>query len=328
MPTLRALILALIAVAPAAVAQPPARTPDALRTGEHQVVLNEVRFWYRVAGGERSSAPPLVFLHGGPGYSSHSFSVLEGPRLEGALRVVYYDQRGAGRSERPWTGHYQLDTLVEDVEALRRTLGVPQIAVMGHSFGGLLALEYAARYPEHVSRLVLVGAFSDGPATCTVHRDRLAAARPDAYARLLADTAWQHAPNRSDCDYELRALTQAEFEQYNTQGIFPDSALGKRQASIDSASGLRNTGEMGRSLVRNGLFTSRFSRGARLTMPTLVIAGARDYAIGVGPQRVLAASLPNARLLEYPGAGHFVYLDEPDRFTRDVLAFLGEPVPR
>ncbi len=72
--------------------------------------------------------------------------------------MVYYDQRGSGRSERPWSGGYSLERLVEDVEALRRELGAPSVALIGHSFGGTLALEYAAKYPERGSRMVLVGA--------------------------------------------------------------------------------------------------------------------------------------------------------------------------
>ncbi len=62
------------------------------------------RLWYRVAGNQTSPLPPVVFLHGGRGYNSYSFSMLEGPRLEGALRMVYFDQRGSGHSERPTTG--------------------------------------------------------------------------------------------------------------------------------------------------------------------------------------------------------------------------------
>lgn len=295
----------------------------ALANGEHEVVMRGVRFWYRVAGSSASShTAPLVFLHGGPGYNSQSFAVLEGPRLERSLRMVYFDQRGAGRSERPWTGHYQLDTLVDDVEALRRTLGVPKISLLGHSFGALLALEYAARYPNNVSRLVLVGAFSDGPQSCQVHRARLAGLHLVELARVLKDTAWSRAPKRSDCDFESRALTSAERERFNDSGMFPDTMLQKKQDSVDAASGLRNTGEMSRALFGAGLLGYHFTKQARVTAPTLVITGSEDYAVGVPPQRGLVASLPKARIAIYDRAGHFPYLEEPVRFARDVMSFI------
>ena len=331
------IVLALLAVAlPSAHAQKkkstrktaksakPAAAPTTpgLAAGPHEVVLNGVRLWYRVAGTAENGVAPVVFLHGGPGYNSHSFSVLEGPKLERSLQMVYYDQRGAGRSERPWSGHYQIDTLVDDVEALRKTLGVPKISLMGHSFGGLLALEYAARYPNNVSRLILVGAFSDGPQTCQVHRARLAGMHLVELARVLKDTAWTHVPKRSDCEYEGRALTSAERERFNNSGIFPDSTLQKKQDSVDATSGLRNTGEMSRALIGGGLFSYRFTKHARVTMPTLLIAGAEDYAVGVQPQRALAAALPRARIAVYERGGHFPYLEEPVRFARDVSSFL------
>lgn len=308
---------------PAKSARPAAApTTPGLTAGVHEVVLNGVRFWYRVAGSSTSATAPVVFLHGGPGYNSHSFSVLEGPKLERSLQMVYFDQRGAGRSERPWSGHYQLDTLVDDVEALRRALGVPRITLMGHSFGGLLALEYAARYPGNVSRLILVGAFSNGPQTCQVHRGRLAGMHLVELARVLKDTAWTRAPKRSDCEFESRALTSAERERFNSSGMFPDSTLQRKQDSVDAASGLRNTGEMSRALFGAGLFSYRFTRHARVTAPTLLIAGAEDYAVGVQPQRALSMALPRARIAVYERAGHFPYLEEPARFARDVSSFL------
>ena len=66
------------------------------------------------------------------------------PLFEKSFRMIYLDQRGSGRSERPWTKDYKLQTLVEDVEQLRKTLGVDKLAIIGHSFGGTLAFEYAA----------------------------------------------------------------------------------------------------------------------------------------------------------------------------------------
>src|SRR3979411_1135761 len=121
-----------------------APTTPGLTPGAHDVVLNGVRFWYRVAGSSTSATAPVVFLHGGPGYNSHSFSVLEGSKLERSLQMFSFDQRGAGRSERPWSGHYQLDTLVDDIEALRKVLAVPRISLIGPSFGGLVALRDVA----------------------------------------------------------------------------------------------------------------------------------------------------------------------------------------
>src|SRR5919112_4248707 len=124
---------------------PESALPEGLRAGPHEVALNGVRHFYRVGGRADTTVPPLVFLHGGPGQGSEHFDALAGPYMERQLRMVYFDQRGSGKSERPASGNYALATLVEDIEALRQTLGVPKLALLGHSFGGLLALEYGAK---------------------------------------------------------------------------------------------------------------------------------------------------------------------------------------
>ena len=106
----------LLAAAPVA-----ARERAPLAPGVHQRVVNDVRLWYRVAG--RGDGIPVVFLHGGPGQGSQSFAALAGPAMERSHRMVYLDQRGCGRSERPWDGAYSLDALLEDLEALTQEDG-------------------------------------------------------------------------------------------------------------------------------------------------------------------------------------------------------------
>lgn len=289
----------------------------------HEVVLNGVRFWYRVAGNTAPGAPTVVYLHGGPGYNSYSFSVLIGPRLERSLRMVYFDQRGSGRSERPWSGHYQLDTLAADVEALRRTLGLSKIALIGHSFGGTLALEYAARYPQHVSRMVLVSAYSDHAVTCREQRAGATAAYPDAFARMAADTVDSAGRHRSDCEMEFHALSQEQFDRLNNARQFVDSTYRLRQDSIDAVSGLSNTGEMGHALANAGLYDRyEFKAYDRLSMPVLIVAGRHDGAVGLTSQEALARAIPQSRLLIYEHSAHFPYVEEPERFAHDVTTFI------
>ena len=317
--------LALCLVVAPLGAQGPTRAP--LADGEHDVVVNGVRLWYRVAGKTTRAVPPVVFLHGGPGYNSESFMRLEGPRLEKSLRMVYLDQRGSGRSERPWTKHYALDTLVADLEALRRTLGAPTLALIGHSFGTILALEYAARYPEHVSRMVLVGTPMDLQRACAARLAKLRATHASELTGIPIDTVDSAGVRRDMCEVsfglEGRALGDRR-QAFNDEAMFPDSTKRRMQDSVDAASGLRNTGELSNALFNGGLTRYHFDRASRVTMPVLVIAGREDYAIGVEQQRDLARLLPRATLSEYERAGHFVYLDEPERFTREVSAFLGK----
>lgn len=301
--------------------QPSIRQSPNLAPGDHNVVINGVRLWYRVAGKGASGIAPVVFLHGGPGYNSASFSVTAGPMLERSLQMVYLDQRGAGHSERPWDNQYSIPMLVDDVEGLRQTLGVERISLVGHSFGGLLALEYAAKYPDHVARVVLVSAAGDLPAACHARVQWLQDHRPDLWREVTADTSRRQAA-RTDCDLAFAMRDVKQLISYNRAAMFPDTTIGLRLDSIDAASGLRNTGEQQHALISHGLYTYRFSAPDKLTMPVLILGGQYDAAIGLDQQKRLAAALPKARLEIYERAGHFLYIDQPARFAGDVTTFL------
>jgi proline iminopeptidase len=267
----------------------------------------------------------VLFLHGGPGYNSYSFTQLEGPLLEKSLRMVYLDERGSGKSERPWTRDYKMQTLVEDVESLRRTLGIDRLAIIGHSFGGMLALEYAAAHPEHVAKLVLVDILYDAPLQCRYRRQGLAELRPEAYARVAKDTMDSTGVRHSDCELEFNALRGAERESFSNEMMFPDSVRRTLQDSVDKASGLRNTGELSNALFSAGLLNYQFRAFDRITMPVLVVAGGKDRAVGGPPQAELAKRLPHAKLVVLERGGHFPYLEEPERFAREVTAFVTNP---
>ena len=287
-----------------------------LDIGEHHTVINGVRLWYRVAG--RREGTPVVYLHGGPGQGSQSFARFAGPHLERNLRMVYLDQRGAGRSERPWDNAYSIDLLVDDLEQLRRAWGVPRIAVIGHSFGSVLALEYGARYPDRVSHVVLAASVPDVQAAWDVQCAHLKRTDPPAYARAVAS----QKPGRTARCNMTGAYEGEQAGAMMTAFMFPNREIAQKLKAADEEGGLRNTGVVGNAIFSQGFLTYRFNNSANLRAPVLVIAGARDLQAVPEPQRMLVQSIRNARMLEYPGAGHFMWMEQPERFARDVSAFL------
>lgn len=318
---LSSLALALVSACATAPPAPLIKTSGALSPGDHEAVIEGVRYWYRVAGAASPDAPPVVFLHGGPGGGSHTFAHFAGPHLEPGLRMVYLDQRGSGRSERPWNGDYALSTLVDDVERLRGHLGAPRISLLGHSFGAVLAMEYAARHPERVSRMVIAGGLSDASASCRSAADQLRRRSPAVYAKAFPEGLAAVADD-SICDRGFRALPESEREPATLANMWPDAERLKLFRQVEADSGLRNTRELSNAVFRAGLLKYRFAQHDRLTMPVLVIAGLGDHQVGLEPQRALAKALPNGRLLKYEGAGHWMMVDQPARFGRDVTAFL------
>jgi proline iminopeptidase len=323
--------LTVVLACPVAVGQTP------LSPGEHNVVLNGVRLWYKVAGRPRAGQAPLLYLHGGPGYNSYSFEKTIGARMEMNALVIYLDERGSGRSERPWDNNYQMSTLVADVEALRATLGVESLVPMGHSFGGSIALEYAARYPQHVQKLIIVDGAADMPTALGEWRSQLEQQFPSAWKRAIASSKGKAlqksiknddrcAVAKADFALEMLALSNRDSAQFHRRQQFHDLRFGAEQDALDAASGLRNTGEISEAFFspQSDFLCYRFTAYGELTMPVLVIVGRYDGAIGVEPMRVLANHLPRAQFDEFDLSAHFPYAEQSDKFDRDVAAFLSE----
>ena len=133
------------------------RSSTAVR--EFDVQAADVRLHGRIAGNSKSGCV-LIAINGGPGLTSHYMLDLEG--LAGPdCAVVTYDQRGMGKSSRPTIPDspesYTLPKYAQDVEAIRLGIGAERIHVFGHSFGGVVAMQYAVLYPEHVESLIFFG---------------------------------------------------------------------------------------------------------------------------------------------------------------------------
>ena len=217
--------------------------------------------------------------------------------------MVYLDQRGSGRSDRPKAAdNYSIAQLVDDIEALRVHLGAPRIDLIGHSFGTILGLEYAARYPGRVAHLVLAGAAPDLPRAIDIQCARLQSSDPAAFARAAQSKTPGAYPR---CDvfsaYDGDAMSAAIH-----RNMYPNAAIGRKVDAMDSANSLGNTGELGNALSSKGLWSYHFADAAKVSAPTLVIAGGRDFQAVEAPQRDLAKALPRGRFLLYPNDGHFM----------------------
>jgi len=307
---------AAVAAAPAAISSADEARPAA-RVGAHRYDVGGIRLWYRVAG--RQTGIPVIVLHGGPGEGSQTFARFAGPALETRLRMVYLDQRGSGRSDRPKQArHYSIPLLVDDVEALRRRLGAPRIDLIGHSFGTILALEYGARHPDRVSHLVLAAAVPDLPRMIDIQCARLRQEDKAAFARAAQGKRAGAYPR---CDI-FRAYEGEGLSAMIHRNMYPRPAIGRKVDRTDAAGGLGNSGELSGALIDKGLWNYRFLKAAKVSAPTLIIAGGRDLQAVEAPQRDLARALPHSRLLVYPGDGHFMFVEEPQRFAKDVTAFL------
>jgi proline iminopeptidase len=271
---------------------------------------------FRVAGepplGGVSVGPttgaPLVVLHGGPGESHDALrphlDALAGP----TTRVLYYDQRGAGRSPAPpcgWREH------VADLARVCAHLGAAPVAVLGFSWGALLAALFAAERPEAVARVVLV---SPGPVDAEGAR-RVDAALARA-ARRPAVTAFLEGLAADLRGADLAAAARAR----TAARIAPAFADPRRALDVATAPVTAAAAEAAWASLRGVDLSARL--GA-VTAPALVVQGADDpVAAGGG-----FAALPSARRVTLDACGHAPFVEATDAFLRAVRDFLGEPPP-
>ena len=267
------------------------------------VQTNGIQTYYEEDPGpaDATGEPPLVLLHGFTGNVGQWAAVR--PLLAAEHRVVCYDLRGHGRSDAPEElASYTMAAYVEDLRDLLDALAVGRAHVLGSGFGGMVALEFAFRYPERVASLLLADT-SAGP-RC-IELSEAIAAREDGLARALA-AAQEHG------------LT-AEVEQGLAE--FLDLSADPRRWEWFQARWRQMTlpGFLGAGTARAER-PDRHEELGRLTMPVLIIAG--DRSVFVPAAEYMHAHIPQSALRLVNHAGHPSVTDQPHGFVALVRGFL------
>jgi proline iminopeptidase len=265
---------------------------------------------------EQGNGIPLVLLHGGPGNPHHAFHPAF-TRLDDDVRAIYYDQRGTGRSDYIPGPGYSISQSVEDLNALRRALGIERWAVLGHSYGGFLAQCYAAKYPETLTGLVLVCSGIPAPlelepsryTECLTPKERevqdLLFARkdftpPQLMFNLLINGRWKRANYYRPTREAIARISWYEFT--HDQGYYDE--LIKEWPTFD----LR------------GVFD-------HWAVPTVIVEGRWDQTWYTDKPEKLHALHPRARMELFEHSSHSPFNDEPDRFFALLQEFLaGLPI--
>lgn len=286
-----------------------------LPTREGLVAVPGGRVFVRQIG--NGSGTPLLALHGGPGGVSCRFEVLA--PLAAERPVIFYDQLGSGRSDRPSdTTLWRVPRFVEEVTAVREALGLTRLHLLGHSWGGALAAEYlAAAKPAGIVSVVLSSPLIDTP-RWIADANLLRAQLPDSIRRVLDE-------------HEAKGTLDAPAYQVAT-----DTFYGRHVRRLPVGSEPRCEGVAGNDTIYRQMWgpTEFLSTGSlktwtraadlpSITAPTLFIAGEFDEA---RPETLDAfrATMPDARLVVIPGAAHAAMRERPADYLAALRAFLRE----
>jgi len=279
-----------------------------------------VQLRFQVVGSGRDT---VVVLHGGPVLFSSSYLVRDfGPLVRGRT-LIFYDQRGAGRSELPAdTTLHTAGRFVADLEAVRVHFGLAKMKLLGHSWGAMLAGMYAIEHPDRVERMVLANpAPIDVPAQFEFLDNRAANVTPAEAA--LQDSLFPQMLGGPDpvgaCEAYFGSLTRAYMADPAALAHFKGSWC---DLSPQRAAEIWST--IGRVVASLGFWDFRQPLGA-VDVPTLVIHGAGD-PIPLSSSRAWASSA-GGRMVVIGGAGHFPWLEQPDAFFDAVNPFLRRSFP-
>jgi proline iminopeptidase len=254
---------------------------------------------------------PLVLMHGGP--SADLYTMMAFRSLADHFTLVFYDHRCNGRSEGEVTS-MTWENLTADADALRQALGFEKWAVLGHSFGGQVAMEYALRYPEGLSHLLLVDTGGESQWAQEKAPEVLA---KRGYSQDMVNLArrlfnGQMAPK--EVFSVLMKLGPAYFYHLNLLQLAQLLVPGVR-SKIRPEAPIFWYGQYFRGWTV-------MDRLGQIQVPTLVLAGRHDFVFPPECQEALAAGIPGARLVVIDRAGHNPMDERPAEVFQAVRSFL------
>lgn len=279
------------------------------------------KVWYRVVGsGEQDGKSPLLCLHGGPGVPHDYLEPLEAVAATGR-RVIFYDQLGVGNSDHPDDPSlFTVELYLQELGAVRRELGLERVHLLGQSWGGMLALEYALARPEGLLSLTL----ADTPASMpqwSAETNRLRALLPPEVRQILdrheaagttGEPAYQEAMmvfyRRHVCrlDPWPRCLERT-FEKMAEAPLVYLTLVGPREFHVTGT-------------LKDWDVTGRLGE---IEAPTLVLGGRHDEATPAITATV-QRGIPGARRVIFENSSHMPHLEEPELYLRVLGGFLAE----
>ena len=270
-----------------------------------------VSIYYEVLGG--GSGRPLVLVNGGPGFDHGYMHCSDAwDRLAGNRKVVFYDQRGNGRSSKLKEGQScLLADQIDDLDALRAHLGLEKMDLLGHSWGGYLVMAYAARHPERIAHLVIVDSAAPKIQDTVFLFKNI---YPETVAR---EDGFAFAVELGD-----EAAIAADLQVYMSMLFYSPAA---KEAMLARMGELSYHQSVNKSIWND---LQRFDLNPELskfTFPTLVITGRFDFNVAPSVAWSIHRAIPGSELAVFEKSGHLPYCDESAAFVSRLQEFLAKP---
>lgn len=292
-----------------------------LKDGENFLTINGIEHWVKIKGSTHKTTP-IIILHGGPGGNNYNFERTIGPLLEKFATLVYYEQRGCGRTKAPIdTTDYEIPTLISDLDGLREKLDFEKMILLGYSFGAELALRYAQQDPDKVKQLIL-----SSPAELSTSNKLVQIQGFYSIGnRILREKIEKTIMEPTTIDDKYIKIWGMVSTPVADSFLFINQDVAKKNRKLWRESKLPNKGSRH---FREVIFKS--SKGDLLKtvhgleIKCLIISGIHDKNGGLHTGIVLNQILPHSELKLYKNSAHFPDMEESDSFAMDVKSFILE----
>ena len=294
----------------------PLQSQQSTAPGESHIPVGNAELYSREVG--RGTA--IIVLHGGPDFD-HSYLVPDLDRLSDSFHLIYYDQRGRGRSaDRVQPEDVTLASDNADIEEVRQYFHLDAVVLLGHSWGTALALEYALRYPQRVSRMILMNPAPASTEDYKQLRKEWLKKRPDDMERretIAASAAYKEGdPDVVTAYYRIHFQPAlARREDYET-------IIARLRASF-TKEGILKSRAIEARLMNDSWSSPDYDllpKLKSLRIPTLIISGEHEFIPAATAEHITQA-IPNAHLVTLKDCGHFSYLECPAAVREQIDVF-------
>jgi len=276
---------------------------------KHIKTSDDVDLYVTVKG----NGTPCLYLHGGPGSGSYWLEKFVGDSLEQHFQMIYLDQRGVCRSSSPADKDYSMDRMVKDFEEVRETLGINQWITLGHSFGGVLQMGYALRYPKSIKGMIMINCALNSelsfktswcPKACEFMNitDKKYFEDESIPVSIRWDSLIQ-ALNKKDLMWKMGYSSRKNMEIMNrTFSEIPDWNW-----------------EFGNTAMTMNDYTGDFQKETgKIKVPVLFFYGKQDWM--VGPEHYKGVKFPNM-MLWGSDVGHMPFIENKDDLMKAISSY-------
>jgi proline iminopeptidase len=273
--------------------------------------INGTEFYFRVIG----EGEPLVFLHGGPGLF-HDYFLPHVESLAADFQLIFYDQRASGRSNGDVPADsVNIENFVRDLDGIREFFDLEKVSILGHSWGGLLALHYTLAHPGRVKKLILVDS-----------------APPNSELDSINFEAREQRRTEEDREKIQEIMVSEAFQKLESSAVMNYFRVSEKVKFYDPAMMEKMRMELDRERIEKLMLVGQLmnpwladydisEKLSAVSCPTLIIHGDYD-TIPLESAEIFHQRIVGSQLAVVKNCGHFPFIESPEFFLREAASFM------